>query len=294
VTVTLAIPDSLRAAIHFLRGEAEGDRWLARLPETWSRYARLWDLRLERILTGGQMSCCVSCRDADGYQLVLKIPVDTASGALEAAALRAWAGSGGAPLVRHDDPASGVFVMTFLPPAPPQQQTIEAVADLLDRLAHTDSPKPDMFPGLATNLAMRFAWADERFANPADAEGIPYLAPARSLAARLFDTTTEQRLLHGDLQLKNLHLTGDGRLAVIDPLPVVGDPHFDAAFWCVMQPGGQPIADTLEQLADTWTGCDPARLRDWAKIIAVAELRPYLADWRDRFRSFLDLAWPHL
>lgn len=290
----LTIPDSMRAAVHFLLGEADGNAWLDALPAAWTRYARRWDLALDAILTGGQMSCVLLCHDTVGNQLILKIPVDPVVGIREVAALTAWGPTGAAPHVHHHDPDTGVIVMTYVPPGDIEAQDPHALAVLLDRLANARFT-PELFPDLRTNVDMRLRWARDRFAIPDYAEGARFLAPAQEVADQLLADSPRHHLLHGDLQPKNIHggsPAGNGRLTALDPLAVTGDQHFDGAFWCVMRPGPASIQDNLTELSRAWTRCDPDRLHTWATVVAALEFRPYQQHRRDQFLQFLTHARP--
>lgn len=288
----LAIPASLRAAMHFMRGEEAGDRWLAGLPSVWAHYAREWHIEPEQVLTGGQMSCCVLCSDDAGRRLVLKIPADPAAGIVEAAALRLWTHTGAVPVLRHADDLAGVLLMDYIPPGP-AVTGVEPFVQVLRRLGESPvASEGDPFAPLASNIGERIAWAEDRFAVAEYAALRPLLEAARALSEELTATAGNRLVIHGDLQRKNLLSGTDGRMWAIDPMPVTGEPEFDAAFWAVMQSNEDPpIAQTLNELAAQDRQMDVARLRAWAEVIAVVEFRPYLPDRHDRYWFFIRHLW---
>ncbi len=288
----IEIPDGLRKAIHFLLGPQQAEPWLAALPATWEQYARQWELQPKEILVGGQMSCCLLCKDMAGKPTVLKIPVDAVSGAAEMAALAAWSDRGGVPRVTHSDPAAGIFAMEYIPAGPDRRSEVDAFVDLLQRLSVAEASQ-FAFPPLAESVRMRGEWAAERFGTVEYQSERTLLDPALQLAEDLLGSGKESRLVHGDLQLKNILSSTSGALFAIDPLPGLGDPHFDAAFWAVMQPSSSPIADLLDALARAWPDVQPERLHAWARVIAVLEFRPYQIDRRARFEGYLDLVYPN-
>ncbi|MGH3902756.1 MAG: aminoglycoside phosphotransferase family protein [Pseudonocardiaceae bacterium] len=287
--MNIAIPQSLRDAIIFLQGETEGSEWLLRLPARIEAFAKSWILVPREILIGGAMSCCIACTDTEGDLCVLKIPIDLTTGRLEAAALAFWAEKGGVPAVKRIDNESGTFLMRFVEGGVAGPDPVALFADLLVRLRGADLlPVGNDFPDLESNVAMRTSWAVERFNIPKYSEGLTYLSTARRLATRLLESREfGYKLCHGDLQSKNILSKISGEYVAIDPLPAMGDPHFDAAFWCVMQDSTVSIQSMLAQICTCLPQFDVDRLSRWAWVIAALEFRPYLAATKDRMLAYL-------
>lgn len=289
--VELTIPPALRAAMHFMRGQEAGDHWLTELPEVWQRYAQLWKLELDVVLTGGQMSCCVLCRDAEGRQQVLKIPSDPAAGVLEASALRHWQATGAVPGVTHADATTGVLLMEYIAPGA-EVPSVDAVVDLLARLGNSPAVDLETFEPLRANIDERTAWATERFAIDEYAELRALLAQAVALSCELLLDAGSLVLTHGDLQTKNILTGRDGRAWAIDPMPAGGEREYDAAFWAVMQlDADPPIEQTLASMVKLDGTLDLARMTAWAQVIAILEFRPYMPDRHDRFWHFIRETW---
>lgn len=283
------IPRSLHDAIVFLQGEVEGREWLRILPTRIDAFANSWRLTPEEVLTGGAMSCCVACTDAEGDRCVLKIPADMATGRLEAAALSFWDQGGGVPAVKRIDDESGTILMRFVEEGVAEVNPMTLFVDLLERLHGIDLLPTDNFPNVDSNVAMRFSWAVDRFNVPEYSEGLLYLSTARRLATEMIqDWRSGTKLCHGDLQAKNILTNTSGKYVAIDPLPVLGDPHFDAAFWCVMQDSTVSIHSMLAEVGRHLPQFDVDRLNRWAWVIAALELRPYLAATRARMLTYLD------
>lgn len=290
--MSLVIPSSMREAVVFFLGETGADAWLDALPTKVERFRQLWSLDTREILPGGVMSCCIRCQDGSGEACVLKIPLDAQGGALEGAALAAWSHSGGVPAVKKLDTNTGTILMSYIEPGTSRIRPQEAIVDLLDRLHGPDTRvlgSLGSFPGLQTNVDLRIKWATDRFAIPEYGEGLQFIDGAIRRAERLLhDEQQEPQLLHGDLQAKNLLLNTSGQLMAIDPLPVYGDVHYDAAFWCVMDETGESIEHNLAYVADQVPVVEYQRLCDWAQALAAIELRPYLPHPRARMLAFLE------
>src|SRR4051812_27934817 len=114
----LAIPDDLRRAAGYDLGARAAARWLRSLEEKVEHYAARWNLELDEVLEGGRLSLCLAGRDADGRELVLKLPTVAAVGRRELAALRHWDG-GPSPALLRGDRRSGVLAAERLRPGTP-------------------------------------------------------------------------------------------------------------------------------------------------------------------------------
>lgn len=290
--MSLVIPPSMHAAIAFFLGDSGADEWLSELPRKIEKYVLTWNLETQEVLLGGVMSCCVKCIDSNAGICVLKIPLDARGGALEGAALAAWSGSGGVPKVHARDPVTGTTLMQFIDTAPSTREPVDAIVELLDRLHGVDGRVLNystVFSPLRSNVELRKKWAEDRFANPEYAEGLRFIDAAKKIAEELLrEPTSPTQLLHGDLQGKNIITSSDGRFMAIDPLPALGDFHYDAAFWCVMEETSSCIEENLLKVSDQLSFINFDRLHGWARALAALELRPYLPASRARMLEFLE------
>ncbi|MFE5474843.1 aminoglycoside phosphotransferase family protein [Nocardia sp. NPDC056541] len=292
------IPERLEAAIIFLRGEDDGRAWLGALPAQLAAYAERWGLDLESIADNGAMSCCAYCTVVEsGHAAVLKIPVDIEAGNTEMQMIDRWAAGNAAPSVLQHDVDTGVFLMTRIVPgtvAWPGGDSAESASYglLLSRLNSADLPEPPALKDLADVVQMRMGWARERFDDPRFADSIQridgnrHLADARVVADELLRTTERPRVLHADLQAKNI-LQGPGLWYTIDPLGAIGDVNAEAALWVAIQDGPRTIAERLVDLADHPL-LTPNRLLAWTYVLAVAEYRPYLQPSGERIVEFIE------
>lgn len=282
----------MRRAVAFFLGETGAENWLRDLPDKIERCCEAWHITTREVLLGGVMSCCIKCEDRQGDVCVLKIPLYEEGGALEGAALAAWTASGGVPAVKALDEATGTILMAFIEPGECAVRPQADIIDLIDRLHGTESRvlvANNRFPALSTNVDLRVKWATDRFSIPEYAAGLPYIDAAIKLAQRLLESQRlEPQLLHGDLQGKNLLADATGHLVAIDPLPVVGDVHYDVAFWCVMEETGPSIQANLEFVADRLPYVEYEHLFDWARALAAIELRPYSLQPFTRMVEFLE------
>lgn len=287
----LRIPGRLIYAIKFLRGEDAGMMWLEELDAVLGVYQHRWNLRYEAIAEGGAMSCCAYCLDDSSSDLVLKVPVDAASGVTEARTLTIWQQSGVVPKVLESDPVTGVFLMQRLRPGVTYTgvRILDDSSTFIDMFRHLqDAGKAADWtdvPPLSTLIRDRLSWAEERFAQADAAPVRPDLDRAAAIASSL-EGLGPQQVVHGDLQAKNLIWGGDRRLYCIDPFTAYGDPSSDAAMWAVLQDSDVPIQPLLGRLARE-LNIDQERLEDWAYVISTAELRPSALDRFIRQRAFL-------
>ena len=146
-----------------------------------------------------------------------------------------------------------------------------AAAQLLDTLHRPLDRLPDGVPDGAQELAWRFDRAEQWLAEGrAQAAVSPAeLAAARTQASELHADATRV-LCHGDLLDKNILLDGDGRWRAIDPMPCLGDPCLDAAFWALHHRPGVGVRERCERVAGH-AGLPGARVWRWARALAATE-----------------------
>lgn len=221
--------------------------------------ARDWELTLGPELPGRRLACVVEARTADGRDALLKLPSPWARGADELAALQAWAGDG-APLVLAADGRSGaVLLERVVPGTVASGADAREVAALLRRLnVFPLAGLPDL-DGIVRRRLDR-AVAEGRANRAREAWG-------REALERLARKTPPSVLLHGDFEERNLLRCSRRGLCAIDPLPCVGDPAYDAAYWAHAsgRPGRRARFEAISAALDV----EPARVRDWCGVIAV-------------------------
>jgi streptomycin 6-kinase len=279
------IPASLVENLAFILGESEAVAWLEDAVRLARALADAWELRPVEVMSGGSMSLCVRCEGVDGEQLVLKIPADVAAGTAEIAALRAWGGNGAARVLR-EDAASSSMLMNYLGRVGEGRYGLEDVLALADRL-HGGDTTGYAFGSVEGNLSRRIAWAAERFRGDVNASHRDDLALVEKLVDSLVHAEPRQVLLHGDLQDKNLIVSGS-ELTAVDPMPVLGPGLFDVAFWIAKSVHEHPTLQYVERVTSLRPELDADALLGWTWALAVLENRPYITAGADRRQQFID------
>jgi streptomycin 6-kinase len=173
-----------------------------------------WGLVLCGALPGASCSEVWSGHDADGNEVVLKIPEAHAeeSGSIET--LLRFSKCGGVPILRHD-PHTGAILMPRLRPGSVlsdaglvDDDAIRICAELTVGLRK--APRCD---GISLETWFR------TFLNEGPED------PVR-VCRRLIETTSRWTILHGDLHHGNI-LLSDESWVVIDPKGIWGDPAFE-------------------------------------------------------------------
>lgn len=274
----LTLPDGLLETILMVHGE-DARQWYDSLPDLVTSCQAKWGLSFEHVLTGGVLSCCIAARDRAGTSLVVKLPSSADLLEAEVAALAAWGGVG-APRLMGVDTMIGAFVMTRVLPgttvdlAHTSNDSVN-VARLINRLGQAARPGGVLAGAeLAGNLATRIDWATRRFEEPQWSLERSWLEIARTETEELLDSVSGRRLVHGDLQTKNILLSQRGEWVAIDPLPCLGEVEFDAAFWAVMQDSPVAIEERVEQLVHR-LDVDAERVDRWARVLSIVEQRPW-------------------
>jgi streptomycin 6-kinase len=279
------IPQSLVENLAFNLGEAAALTWLEGAVVRARVLVQEWELRPLEVLSGGSMSLCVKCEGADGELLVLKMPASIDGGAAEIAALRAWGGNGAARVIRTDR-ATSAMLMNYLGEVGKGGYGLEDIVDLAERL-HRGDPRAHDFGTVDDNLTRRITWAAERFREDGYERHQGDLALAEKLVVDLVCADDQRVLLHGDLQAKNLILSGD-ELTAVDPLPVLGPALFDVAFWIAKSVHERPTLDYVHRVAELRPALDAEALLRWTWALAVLENRPYIAAGAQERQTFID------
>jgi streptomycin 6-kinase len=188
---------------------------------------------------------------ADGRPALLKC-LEDGSDEHAAGAIMAWfGGQGSARVLRWTDSAQ---LLEWLD-GPPLSSLVrdgrdsEASAILADVVGRLHAPRPGLPAGLFP-LSARLAPLLERHGS-----GAALVADAAALAARLLDTTAEERPLHGDIHHDNILHGARGWLA-IDAKGLLGDRHYDLA---------NALCNPIRYPEIV---CDPARVRAQARVLA--------------------------
>lgn len=261
-------------------GGAAGE-WVATLPDTATRLAEQWGVRLDGFLRGGTTSCCFAGEDSRGRGVVLKLLPPSLSAVPEVAALREWRGAGAMEVLASSVADAAVLLERALPGTPLRAgddiaDSVLAVRTLV-RLHHPEGAlEHDCFPDLDAAVERRLALG--RSLNLPAAPGWERrFREAERTAVTLLRTTPrpDRVLLHGDAISRNLLWHGPG-LRVIDPMPHLGDRAFDLALWAVLH---RPLGGWAARLETViaHSAADPVRCRRWAFVLMTSELCALLA-----------------
>jgi streptomycin 6-kinase len=252
------VQPSFRAFVARTFGD-EGRVWLSSLPSMLAELTAEWDVSLGAELRGGLLSYVCEATTADGGSAVVKVGPPWPRVRHEILALRAWDGHGAPRLLRADEERHALLLERIEPGTHADAGDPTGVARVLGAL-HVHPP--DGLPSLAETVRRRLARAaDERRASPEK------LAWATATVERLERNPPPATLLHGDFDDRNLLVCAQRGLCAIDPLPCVGDPSYDAAYWVHANRRSGRRA-RLEALVAA-TGLPRERVRDWAGVIGV-------------------------
>jgi streptomycin 6-kinase len=287
----IAIPGQLRSKASGVR---QGSEWLAELPEICRRLSDEWSVELGDPFAGSHVSFVVAAQRGD-QPLALKVPLPSTielgtlpagARADEAAALREWAGDGAASLVEHD-PATGAILVERCVPGQSLDHLADpgdrdrVAADLLERL-HRPHPPAELFERLADRASAIAQGMPERYATAGNPFDHWLLDTAIELLGQLSESGPAEVLLHGDFHLDNILSAERQPWLAIDPLPMIGDPAYDAVQYLLFRKGD--LADP----AIEWAGViarfcarldvDIERVKAWlfARVVSDA-LAAYLA-----------------
>lgn len=288
------LPAQFVEAVEANLGISEAGAFLQKAVDIANKHAAAWDVELKEVLTGGVLSLCVLGIDSSGRRVVMKVPRDCETGCREIDALRMW--KDGVPRLRRMNVDSSAFLMEYVPSSNRRIEANEvfALADSLHRVA---IGLDFNFPSLRSVLEMRIGWAEERFSVSEYAHLKSDLELARHVIYWLHKTTSGTVLLHGDFQRKNFIVSPDG-LRTLDPLPCIGDPVFDSAFWLGLVQHDAPLQEILKLYAVGRSDEEFRRFLCWTWAMSVVENRPYenlgtierakfISELRDRVQSEL-------
>lgn len=255
---------------------ASGRAWLEQLPEVIASTAGSWGLEIEHPLDGGLLSCVLAVRRRDGSPAVLKIAGPWAHTRHEALALEHWDGGPAPRLLDFNERLSALLLERIWPGDVPAGLPGDQVARLVSAL-HATPPANSLIavlPSLAELVEERFvtAGAEAAARSQADFAALaPNIQRARIDAAELLgDFAGPCVLVHGDLEHRNIVRCQRRGLAAIDPVPCIGDPAYDAAYWAANGHHATDLEQRCQAVA-AQASLDPSRVLRWASIIALAQ-----------------------
>lgn len=276
----LTIPRSLAANCRRSPGDAA---WLERLPEVVDDLRRRWSLELEPPFDGPEVSAAwvAPAKRSNGMPAVLKVSMPHMEADHEIDGLRFWDGDPTVLLLEADE-AEGAMLLercepgTWLREKPEPEQDV-VIAGLLRRLWRVPAD-PHPFRPLSDMIAI---WTEETLANESAWPDPGLVREGLRTFEELASSPDPARvLLATDLHAGNVLAAEREPWLVIDAMPFVGDPAYDATqhLWnCQERMLRQPIA-TIERFADLLE-VDAGRVQRWMFARAAAENRDDWDDW---------------
>jgi streptomycin 6-kinase len=224
-----AVPPACRRRLVEHYGSAV-ECWLATVPVLLGEAAARWRLRLVGYHDAGCASAIALARSIDQRTVLLKAWYDRGRYAYEVAALRAWP-PGRVPRVLHaaDDLTVAALELVGGRPGGSVRPSGEYEAVALG-IADLHQTSGGAFPRLDDHIAnVVLPRIDRRLRTFGGDVSERYL----EAVAHLEPDPSRTALLHADLYRENVPFDRDGRPVFVDPLPMLGDPVYDWAFWVV-------------------------------------------------------------
>ncbi|MCL7492842.1 aminoglycoside phosphotransferase family protein [Streptomyces sp. MCA2] len=256
-------------------------RWLDAAPARLARAAERWKLSLGAYHDAGHASVIATATCLDGRPLLLKAWFDPSRYHRELDALRFWAGG---PIVGVEEAADDLAVATLelVGGQPggsyrPRRETQIAAAALHGLHASGRRRcRPDSLPRLADYLD-REVWPrlERRIQRGSLGDWRALVEAGLPVVADLEEGSRVATVLHADLYRENVLFDRLGHPRLIDPLPMVGDPAFDWAFWTVYYDLGRATDGRLAIAARVSRIPVPV-LAPWCRLLAVDGLLFYV------------------
>jgi streptomycin 6-kinase len=262
------------AGLAWLNASEAGARWLVELPDRVNRCVERWGLRLGAPFPTAYTSLTIPGQQADGSDVVLKIPFPDRESEHEALALRRWEGDGAVRLLAND-PVLGAFLVERCVPGTPLSNlkpdaALDVLVTLLPRLWKPAADLP--FRPLTDEASW---WASHLREDWVQA-GRPFderlVDAALDVLNSLPQSQGEQVLLHQDLHGDNVLRARREPWLAIDPKPLVGEREFGLA--PVVRSfefgaGRQEVQHRLDRLSSE-LGLNRERARLWCLAQTVA------------------------
>lgn len=217
---------------------AQACPWLDSVPDLLAQAACRWNVCISGYHDAGHASVLAVATASGGVCVMLKAWFDPGRYRSETSALNVWRGGPVARLLHTaDDLRIAALALVADRPGgyPPPTGDEERVAEALRQLHSLGERDADVGVSslgeyLAGEVLPRIRQRDRQFGSTLP-DGCR--TAGRQAAATLVPSSRRDVLLHADLYRENIAFTQTGRPVFLDPLPRIGDPAFDWAFWTV-------------------------------------------------------------
>lgn len=274
----LGVPADFPSRVIGVFGD-DGRAWLEELSEIVEACIAKWGLALESPFRDLSVNFVAPATLGSGERVVLKVACPNPEFFSEIEALRRFQHGPAVRLIANDD-ALGAFLIERVDPgtslaAMKDEVKSTEIAAIAMRDLPVDVESSHPFPTLE-RWALAFERLRARFGGGAGPIPERLVDKAERVFRELEDSTTERKLMHGDLHHDNLLLDGARRWVVIDPKGVVGDPAYEPARYqhnpvsrfLTLEDPISVVNLRLDILAEV-TGHDRDRLLAWAYFDSV-------------------------
>lgn len=249
------------------------DQWLAIVPTMLNDAARRWDLSVRGYHDAGTASVLAIATDSTQRLVLLKAWHSRSRYMHEVAALSTWA-AGPVPRLLHIADDLSIVAMELVAGRPgggsSPDDEYEVVATAL-RSLHETARNPAGFPTLNDYLGGTVLPRIDRRTRTVGTD-----LPDRYLLAtgHLDSGSRSSVLLHADLYQENIAFDRQSGPIFLDPLPMLGDPAFDWAFWIIYYDLGRDPVSRLA-VASRVGGIPVRNLAPWCVTLCIDGLCYY-------------------
>jgi streptomycin 6-kinase len=271
--------------------------WSEDLPGVVADVSKDLDITPRRILGVPHNALILMCSRKDEENCILKLSPDRTALRLEAAALDAW--SENPHVVALEFAGSNYLLLEYVGmgrSAQDAQNPVDSIADVFIGIHASEIESIDAdFPDLDDRLERAFNATSAKLSGPRSSRRLHRFDGARDLAASRdaagsLAKSGDRVLLHGDLHAGNcLHSGAHEAYVAVDPMPCIGDPHFDAIDAALLNiQSERELRDRVHDLSRRCAKIDADRLWAWCQVsaylIGVNELAKESASQATQFK----------